>query len=209
MLREVPCRAAFVSTSSRSRVTKDRGCGDYRDGLLKRVGWIIGGGVVLVVVVALGLSVCFWDTLLEGESVSAVVRNVALVAGGVIAIPLAVWRSIVASRQIESIEKQIRVSQDGALDAQFLKAAEMLGHDQKPVKMGGVYTLANIANSQLEGYGGQAALILSDFGLDEATVVPNRDAPLAEYKGSPEGAIAWALGQGIQKRLRKAGIMEG
>ena len=170
------------------------------------------GSVILLTV---AMSVCFWDTLATNDF-SAVVRNVALVAAAVIAIPLAVWRSIVASRQyegmekqIEGIERQVSVSQSGAVGAQLLKAAEMLGNEKEAVIMGGVYTLGHIGEDHPEEYGKQVESILSAFALRE---IPE-GLPLPEpgehdkyrYPGSAEGAMAWRYYRRISKRLADAG----
>ena len=159
------------------------------------------------------MSVCFWDTLAK-DDFSAIVRNIALVAGGVIAIPLAVWRSIVASRQHEGMEKQIagierqvRVAQSGAVGAQLLNAAKMLGHNEKAVKMGGVYTLAHIGNDHLQEYGRQVEVILGAFAVNEVAkeLLPEGELTKDNYHGTPEGATALESFLRIRKRLADAG----
>ena len=62
--------------------------------------------VVLLVVSAVVISFVFWDCLetfwswlTNGESGSTTIRNLGLVLAGLIALPLAIWRSKVAERQ--------------------------------------------------------------------------------------------------------------
>ena len=68
------------------------------------------------------------------ESGSATIRNLGLVVAGIIALPLAVWRSVVASKQVE-------VARQGLLNERYQKGAEMLGDENLSVRLGGVYAL--------------------------------------------------------------------
>ena len=90
--------------------------------------WIVVGACILVIGII--LSWCYWDVL-HGcqESVSATVRNMGVVIGGVIAIVLAVWRSMVAERQADT-------AQQGLLNERYQKGAEMLGSDLLSVRAG-------------------------------------------------------------------------
>ena len=56
------------------------------------------------------------------ETNSTTLRNIGLVVAGLIALPLAVWRSTVAHRQAE-------IAQRGLLNERYQKGAEMLGND--------------------------------------------------------------------------------
>ena len=58
----------------------------------------------------------WWEELRDNEeSLSATVRNLALVIGGIIAVLLAVWRSRVAERQAVSAQQQVEISQGRCL----------------------------------------------------------------------------------------------
>ena len=61
------------------------------------------------------LSVVYWDWLQGGSgngSNAADVRNIALVVGGIVAILLALWRSLVAERQARAAQEQVRAAQE-------------------------------------------------------------------------------------------------
>ena len=83
----------------------------------------------------------YWDELGgTGPDPSAVVRNVGLLTGGVLAVGLAIWRSSIAERQVE-------VSERRSLDEQFQRATEMLGHDMESVRIGGIASLRFLAHN--------------------------------------------------------------
>ncbi len=71
-----------------------------------------------LLVVGSGISVLFWDWLRETDSPGTTIRNSALVIAGAIALPLAVWRGVVA-------ERQAAVAQRSLLQDRYQKGAEM------------------------------------------------------------------------------------
>ena len=96
-------------------------------------------GVVLYILVAVVASFCLWDWLSRGEpSVSSTIRNLVLSWGAPLAAGLAVWRSIVAQKQVEA-------AQAGLLSARHQRAVEMLGHDLVSIRLGGIRALTNLA----------------------------------------------------------------
>ena len=106
--------------------------------------WVMG--IVAVLVTGGILSWCFWDELgNENESVSTTIRNVGLLVGGVAAVLIAVWRSIVA-------ERQTTTSQQGLLNERYQKGAEMLGSKVLSVRLGGIYALEQLAAEQPQYY---------------------------------------------------------
>ena len=78
------------------------------------------------------------DWLSNVESWSAIIRNFGLVIAAVIALPLAIWRSIVAARQATT-------AQLGLLNERCQKGADMLASEKLTVRLGGIYTLAWLA----------------------------------------------------------------
>ncbi len=67
--------------------------------------WV--ASIIFVLVVGGLLSLLFWDELgSDTESLSTTIRNVALVIGGIIAMILAMWRSLVAQRQADAALRQ-------------------------------------------------------------------------------------------------------
>ena len=106
--------------------------------------WIIKIATVL----AIGVTLAWenWEVLhSEQDSVSTTVRNLGLVIGGVIAILLAVWRSIVAERQAETAQQSL-------MNERYQKGAEMLGNEALAVRLGGIYALERLAVDHPEQY---------------------------------------------------------
>ena len=103
-------------------------------------------GVVLYILGAVAASFCLWDWLSRGEpSVSSNIRTLVLSWGALLATGLAVWRSIVAQKQVEA-------AQTGLLSARYQRAVEMLGHDLVSIRRGGIRALANLATEYPDEY---------------------------------------------------------
>ena len=106
--------------------------------------WIIG--MVGVLIISGGLSWHYWGALHGNQdSLSTTIRNLGLVVGGIEAILLAAWRSIVAQRQADT-------SQQGLLNERYQRGAEMLGSEVLPVRLGGIYALERLAAEHPEQY---------------------------------------------------------
>ena len=109
--------------------------------------------MVAVLVGGCLLSWCYWESLHgTGDSVSTTVRNLGLVIGGVIAVLLAIWRSLVATRQADTAQHQTAIAQQGLLNERYQKAAEMLGNENLFVRLGGVYALQALIAEHPEEY---------------------------------------------------------
>ena len=113
--------------------------------------WIIA--VVCVLGMGIILTWCNWDVL-RGcqESVSATVRNMGLLTGGIIAILLTVWRSLVAERQADTARRQFETSQRVFLNERYQKGAEMLRSDNLSARMQGIDVLCHLEEEQLREY---------------------------------------------------------
>ena len=130
--------------------------------------WI--AGIVLVLVTSLSLAWCYWEELRgDQESLSATVRNVGVVIGGVIAILFAVWRILVADRQAAT-------SQRGLLNERCQQGAEMLGSKALSVRLGGIYALARLAREDPGDYHTQILTLLCAF-VRKPPVVEDPDTP--------------------------------
>ena len=95
----------------------------------KTVTAIIGTGVALTGAPTL------WPCVLAHHEA---LRNLGLVAAGAIAVPLAIWRALVAERQAETARRSL-------LNERDQKAAEMLGSKLLSVRLGGIYALQTLA----------------------------------------------------------------
>ena len=118
--------------------------------LVSRKSWIRASTVLAVgVVLLLIFGTAFWDAfrdwLIASESGSTTIRNLGLVAAGLIALPLALWRGHVA-------EQQANAAQQGLRNERYQKGAEMLGSDVLSVRLGGIYGLQRLAREHPEEY---------------------------------------------------------
>ena len=152
---------------------------------------------------AVWLTVEYWTELGgTGPDPSAVVRNVGLVTGGVIAIGLAVWRSSIAERQVE-------VSERRSLDEQFQRATEMLGHDMESVQIGGIASLRFLAHNHFFIYGTRVHGILYQFANQHRD--PDKEAGIGYrdkfYKGSTAGCEAFYAYMSIWDEMGRMGAV--
>ena len=107
-------------------------------------------GIAGIVAILWGMNQ-YWDWLVtvlwvwlgetpdgNDESNSATVRNVGLVIAAAIALPLALWRSVVGWRQADTAQRSL-------LNERYQKGAEMLGNEVLSVRLGGIYALQQLA----------------------------------------------------------------
>ena len=123
--------------------------------------WFTLSAVVLAIEVL--IVVVLWDWLAKDESGSATIRNIGLVIAGSLAIPLAIWRAVVADKQASSAQHQTAIAQQGLLNERYQKAAEMLGSDVLSVRIGGVHTLRDLAVEQPNQYHVRVMRLLCAF----------------------------------------------
>ena len=120
--------------------------------------WV--AGVVAILAIGVVFSWLFWEELRgDEESLSTTIRNIGLVGGGIIAIVLAVWRSLVAQKQAEAALRQAdtalrqaETAQQGLLNERYQQGAEMLGDNVLSVRLGGIYALQRLAEEHPEQY---------------------------------------------------------
>lgn len=99
--------------------------------------WILVWAVFVLLGAGLASSY-YWDWLSTGDSGSAVVRNVILGVLAAIALPLALWRSSVAANQLVTAQRSL-------LGERYQKGAEMLNGTTLSARLGGIYTLQQLA----------------------------------------------------------------
>ena len=93
-----------------------------------------------------------WSWLSAGESGSAVIRNLGVVVLAVIALPLAIWRAVVADRQAKAARQQADTAEQGLLYDRYQKGAEMLGSAILSVRLGGIYVLEHLGKEHSDQY---------------------------------------------------------
>ena len=104
------------------------------------------------------------------ESGSATIRNLGLTVLAMIALPLAIWRSIVAHRQADAAHRQADIAQQSLLNQQYQRGAEMLESNILSVRLGGINVLKRLANQHPEEYHIDVMSLFCSFARD-----PNRN----------------------------------
>ena len=141
--------------------------------------------VVVTVATGVGLAWCFREKLHgDDDSLSTTISNLSLVLGGIVAIELALWRSLVGERQTDAARRQAETAQSGMLNERFQKGAEMLGSENLSVRLGGIYTLKHLAAEQPEQYHVQVMELLCAF-VRHPTRDKGGSANLNEERQSP------------------------
>ena len=143
---------------------------------MKLMGWVNVTGV-LVLFLGVVYGILQWDWIVTEtvcrESGSTTLRNLGLVAGGFIAIWIAIWRGVVADRQATTSQEQAKISleqarvsahqvqtaalhvevlQHSVLNERYQRGAEMLGSPVLSVRLGGIYALQRLAEDEPEHY---------------------------------------------------------
>ena len=126
------------------------------------------------------LSAIFWGWL-KSESNVSTIRNVALVVGGVVAVLLAMWRSMVAERQADT-------AQQGLLNERYQQGAQMLGNEVLSVRLGGIYALQRLADDHPERYHVQIMRLFCAF-VRHPTGDPSLEPVPVDAKSGPTSEI--------------------
>ena len=94
-----------------------------------------------------------------GESGSTTIRNLSIVLAGLVALPLAVWRGVVANRQAraargqaEAAQRQAETAQADLRNKRYQESAGMLGSDVLAVRFAGIYALRSLAEEHPAEY---------------------------------------------------------
>ena len=122
--------------------------------------------VVAIVAVGVVLSGVYWDWLQGGSgngSNAADVRNIALVVGGIVAILLALWRSLVAERQARAAQEQSEIAKRVYVNERYRQAASMLGDRELPVRLGGIFALERLAEDHTVEFRPGVVKLLVEF----------------------------------------------
>ena len=127
-----------------------------------------------------------WEWLGVGESGSSTIRNVGLVGAGLIALPLAFWRSIVADRQAKTAQQSL-------LNERCQRGAEMLGNGVLSVRLGGIYALQSLAKERPEQYHLQIMRLFCAFARQ-----PTKDSGLESEQVEIEPGTMLGLRQDIE-----------
>ena len=148
---------------------------------------------IATVVLAIVPSIMFWEWLSGGESGSTTIRNIALVAAGVFALLLAIWRGVVANRQATT-------AQQGLLNERYQKGAEMLGSKVLSVRLGGIYALQRLAEESPGQYHIQIMRLFCAF-----VRLPTRDQSLESGQAVIEPGTLLGIRQDVEAVMQMIG----
>ena len=106
------------------------------------VGITLALGLLLISIV---LAYCYWDCLSAGDSFGSTLRNVAVIVAGLVALPLAITRILVVGGQADTADRSLA-------NDRYQRGAEMLGHEQEMVRIGGIDALREVAQQYPDLY---------------------------------------------------------
>jgi hypothetical protein len=78
---------------------------------------------------------------------SEIIRNYAIVGGGLTGLAVAIWRAIAADRQSKAQSRQAEQGRREHVAAIFGRAVEQLDHENLHVRLGAIYTLREIVDA--------------------------------------------------------------
>lgn len=173
--------------------------------------WIVAW-VVFVLVASVVFSAMFWDWLSVEESNgtiirksgSDIIRNLGLVIATIVALPLAIWRSIVAERQATASQLQAETAQRSLLNERYQKGAEMLGSEMLQVRLGGIYALARLAREYPEEYHTQIMQLFCAF----VRIPPERTEKSATADGEEQATLLREDAQAVMTAIGKRRSMQ-
>ena len=134
--------------------------------VVSSLGLWVGVSVVSVVSLGVVLSIEHWNWLQGGTGPTnnaAAVRNIALVVGGIVAILIALWRSLVAERQATAATRQAEIGERTYLNERYRQAASMLGDSEVVVRLGGIVALERLAEDHHDEFRHETFKLLLEF----------------------------------------------
>ncbi len=142
----------------------------------------------------------YWDWLAGAESPSATIRNIGLVIAGSLAIPLAIWRALVADKQASSAQQQTTIAQNSLLNERYQKGGEMLGSDVLSVRLAGIYALQRLATEHSEQYHIQVMRLFCAF-----VRLPTKDQSLETGQAPIRSGTQLGIRQDVESVLEAIG----
>ena len=134
-------------------MTRFRAAADWPERALRALlSWLeerLAATVVALLGLIAAVAVLWWDSSDE-------VRNFGLLAGGIVAVALAIWRSRVAERQATTAEA-------ARLDARFELGLRMLQDERERVRLDGLAVLGQLLDEYPEEYGRQVVRTMDRY----------------------------------------------
>ena len=179
--------------------------------------WFVATILGLVLIGAL-VAIWLWGWMRAGgdqtQPQGETVRSLGLIGAGTIAVVFALWRSWVAEKQADTAQRQAETALDQASTARqvmqnerFQRGAEMLGHSNLSVRLGGIYALQRLAQEDLKEYYLQVIQLFCAFvrmpPRDETMddhVIPIGPNHILRLRGDVQAAMA-VFGSRIKANL--------
>lgn len=153
----------------------------------------------------LGCTAALWfgfhDEFMAEPSLSAAIRNLGLLSGGAIALGLAVWRSVVASRQTEVAQQQAETARRSVSNDRYQRVVELLSNQEKHIRIGALHLLSEVAAEDPKGFGETALAFLLGFVFTES-------ANKYQTSGLDELNVAEVGLQRLIKKMVTAGMID-
>ena len=165
--------------------------------------WLTTSAIILAVEIV--LTIVFWGWLSGGESGSTTIRNIGFIIAGSVALPLAIWRGLVADtqatasqRQADTAFQQAVIAQRSLLSERYQRGAEMLGSKVLSVRQGGIYTLRRLIEKYGDTYHVEVMRLLCAFVRHptkdnsiefDSRTLKGRDEPARNLRADVEDAM--------------------
>ena len=124
-----------------------------------RASRITDGGIavaLIFLIVSVIATVSYWGCLSAGETFGSTLRNVAVIIAGLVALPLAIARILVVGDQADTADRSLA-------NDRYQRGAEMLGHNNETVRIGGIDALREVAQQYPDQYVRPAMRLLCSF----------------------------------------------
>lgn len=169
--------------------------------------WLVVAVFVGVLAFVAVVITMVWDGV--GDPIEAnraeAVRNLALVAGGIVALIIAVWRSRAA-------QDQVRVNERERLDRRFYNGVSLLSQKEVVSRLAGIRMLGQLAKLEPTLFRDDVTRILCEFACNptaidkfdaEAADVPSR-FPIDDIEDGDDGDRRATINTGRREEIEKA-----
>ena len=143
----------------------------------------------LTLLAAAAVIIVILISIFAGNSHEAV-RNVGLIVGAIIALPIAIWRSRVAEQQVNVAQQQADIARQGVLNERYQKSAEMLGSEVLSVRLGGIAALEHLALEHPAQYHAEVMKLLFAFIRQPIEDPQTRDVLILDTRGGRQDVQA-------------------
>ncbi len=134
----------------------------------------------------------FWHISDTAESLlSEVIRNVGLLAAGLIGLGLGIWPAVTAYQQTQTGQRQAETAEQGHMTDRFNKAVKLLGSPEETIRVGTVYALWRLSEDSPDRDQRPVWDILSYFVRQPPIVVPSRRRTMNRWTMSRWTIYRW------------------